>query len=649
MRYPRKLPLVLAGALMLAATSAAPLLAQDKGGGDSQPVTLSLAVWDHPGRQAEQSALDLVALAPELSGGEISVSEPIWGASDAADLVRSGQVDLAILATREWSPLGVNSLDALEAPFLIDNDALAAAVATSDVADMAMADLGELGVTGLAMWPEDLRHLFGFGPFGRAFTTPGDVEGATILAISGAYGRELITTLGGYLYEEFVENDSQTGDRVLDAQSGALDGMVTGLKGAGLSTDQISHALVAGDVVLFPKFQMLVGNAKSLERLTDEQRAAFDSIVAEVHRLALGRQFTEAELAAEICALGGTVTEAGSEALAQLRDAAGPLADAMAVDPDVSDLITRITDLASEVERAPHAGPCGTGRAESAFPVSDTAGFLATTPPDGVYRADVSYEDLAAKGVPPEWARDNSGLFTISFTDGVYTFDHRHEPVCQGSYESLGTALLLTDELGGCAPGISILWRPDADGVALVLAGTLADPSEEPWSMTDFMNVQAHLEGRTWVKIDGPMPSLDDDEAIAAHAEDDFTGSELVPEGTYRAEMVGAEMEAAGAGAHYAAINDGTWTWTFVGDTWQAAHDRNSESCSGTIEVVDGNVRFLTAVSQGCGMDYDVRWRLDGADLSLRLADLPWTHTSADFANEQTFIDRVWTRIEEAD
>ncbi len=191
MRYPRKLPLALVGALMLAATSAAPLLAQDKGGGDSHSVTLSLALWDNPGRQAEQAALDLVALAPELSGGSISVSEPISGAADAAELVRSGQVDLAILATREWSPLGVSSLDALEAPFLIDSDALAAAVATSDVADMAMAGLGELGVTGLAMWPEDLRHLFGFGPFGRAFTTPGDVEGATILAISGAYGHEL--------------------------------------------------------------------------------------------------------------------------------------------------------------------------------------------------------------------------------------------------------------------------------------------------------------------------------------------------------------------------------------------------------------------------------------------------------------------------
>ena len=496
----------------MAAIAAAPLLAQDKGGGDTEPVILSLAVWDQPGRQAEQAALDLVALAPELSGDSISVSEPHWGAADAADLVRSGQVDLAILATREWSPHGVTSFDALEAPFLIDSDTLAAAVATSDVANVAMAGLGELGVTGLAIWPEDLRHLYAFGPFGRSFTTPGDFEGATILGISGDYGRELITTLGGQLYEEFVQNDSQTGDRAIDSQSGALDGMVTGLWGAGLSTDQIAHAFVAGDVVLFPKFQMLVANAESLKRLTHEQRAAFDVTVAEVHRLALGRQFTEAELAAGICELGGTVTEAGPEALEALRAAAAPLLDKMAANLVMGGVIGRIGELAAETPPDPGAGSCG--------------------------------------------------------------------------------------------PAASDRPEPEASAGARALS-------------------EVDLAG--------------------------YTGAELPPSGTYRAVMVRAEMEAAGASVHYAAINDGTWTWTFAGDAWQATHDRNNERCSGTIEVVDGNVRFLTVVSQGWGMDYDVRWRLDGADLSLRLASLPWTYTAADFANEQIFIDRVWTRIEEAD
>jgi TRAP-type C4-dicarboxylate transport system substrate-binding protein len=506
MRTRRGILLALACAASVAATSAAPVLAQDKGGGE-RPVTLSLAVWDQPGRQAEQAALDLVALAPELSGGAITITEPLWGAADAADLVRFGQVDLAILATREWSPLGVTSLDALEAPFLIDTDELALAVATSGVADMAMAGLDALGVKGLAMWPEDHRHLFAFGAFGRAFTTPEDFDGATILGIAGTYGKQLITSLGGKLYEELLQNDTQTGDRVLDSQSGALDGMVTGLWGAGLSTDQIADATVAGDVVLYPKYQVLVANHESLARLSDEQRDAIDSIVAEVHRLALERHFTEAELAAGICEIGGTVVEAGPEALESLKSAAAPLSDEMAADPVMGDIIDSIDGLAAVTPRGPGAGTC--------------------------------------------------------------------------------------------APA-----SPRADATAEV----------------------------------APVPDAD----LAGHS-----GTELPPNGTYRAAMVGGDMAAAGASANYAAINDGIWTMIVEGDTWQVHHDRNNERCSGSLAIVDGNVRLATIVSQGCGMDYDVRWRLDGDALSLRLADLPWAHTATDLANERVFIDRVWTRIDE--
>lgn len=511
MRTRRRLMLALSAA-MLAATSAAPLLAQDKGGGEGS-VTLSLAVWDQPGRQAEQAALDLVALAPELSGGAITVSEPLWGMVDAADLVRSGQVDLAILATREWSPHGVMSLDALEAPFLIEDDQLAVAVATSDVADAAMAGLADLGVTGLAMWPEDLRHLFSFEPFGRAFTTLEDFSGSTILAIAGQRGQELITTLGGVLYQEGVETETQTGDREFDSQSGALDGMVTGLWGAGLSSDQIDGSVVAGDVVLFPKYQMLVANRESLARLSEEERAALDEITDEVHRLALDRHFTEAELAASICESGGTVVEAGEEAVAELRAAALPLTDALAADPVIGDLMSRIRQLAAQ------------------------------TPDDG-------------------------GAGTCAPAGGVEDAVSRMEPA-------------LTEALAG------------------------------------------------------------------------FTGSEFLPDGTYRAVMVADELEAAGADRFFATINDGTWTLTISGDGWQAAHDGNRaspsqppERCEGTQQLADGSVRLTTVVSRGCGLDYDVRWSLDGDAMTLRLADLAWAHTAVDFANEQKFIDRVWTRID---
>ena len=149
--------------------------------------------------------------------------------------------------------------------------------------------------------------------------TPEDISGATILGIASEPGRELITSLGGMLYEEGVETATQSGDRVQDLQSGALDGMVTGLWGAGLATDQIDGSFVAGDIVLYPKFQVLAANSESLAGLSDQQRAALDGIVAEVRSRALERHFSEADLAAGICERGGTVIEADPEAIADTR------------------------------------------------------------------------------------------------------------------------------------------------------------------------------------------------------------------------------------------------------------------------------------------------------------------------------------------
>ena len=389
-------------------------------------------------------------------------------------------MDLAILATREWSPLGITSLDVLEAPFLIDHDALALAVATSDVATEAMTGLEELGVTGLALWPEDLRHLFAFAASGKTFQTADDFVDATVLAIAGKPGLDLITTLGGDVYVEGVEVGNLTGDRVWDAESGELDGMVTGLWGAGLPPSV--PATVAGDLVLYPKYQMLVANRESLARLSDQQRAALDAIVASVHEAALGRHFNEADLANSICERGVTVIEAGASSLAELRAAAQPLTDSMAADPLTGRLMDRVAEIAKATTRSPSAGTC-----EPSVPAVD-AGTVASAP------------------IPPG-----------------------------------------------------------------------------------------------------------------------FTGTELVPDGTYRAEATAAELEAAGAGAFFASINAGVWTMTIDGDGWNVTHDKQNERCSGSQEAVDGSIRFATVVSQGCGMDYDFAWRLDGDRFEFRLVDLVWS------------------------
>ena len=123
-----------------------------------------------------------------------------------------------------------------------------------------------------------------------------------------------------------------------------------------------------------------------------------------------------------------------------------------------------------------------------------------------------------------------------------------------------------------------------------------------------------------------------------------YSGREPLPDGTYRAEASAEDLVAAGADQFYAAINAGTWTLSVEGDEWQAEHQGRNEVCSGShrswvrmsaCSRSSPRAAAWTTTSAGASMEA----------LSLRLAHFPHSHTAADFANEQTFMDRVWTRI----
>jgi hypothetical protein len=433
--------------------------------------------------------------------------------------------------------------------------------------------------------------------------------------------------------------------------------MVTGLWGAGLSTDQIAHAFVAGDVVLYPKFQMLVANSEALAGLTAEERATVDAIVAEVHRLALGRQFTEAELAAGICEIGGTVVEAGPEALEALRAAARPLFDEMAAEPVMGDIIGRIVELAGQTPDGPEAGTCGPApsanptAAADVPPVSEPelAGYTGTElPPSGTYRTEMVREDMAAAGASTEYAAVNDGTWTWRFEGDTWQADRdRNSEHCSGTIEVVdGNVRFLTVVSQGCGMDYDVRWRLDGDELSLRLA-------DLPWAYTptDFANERIFID-RVWTRIDEPAESPS--ESLMQLDLSGLTGSALVPDGIYRAVVSAADLETAGAGAFFASVNDGTWTMTVTRDGWELTHTGNraaasqaAEACSGTQAVVESNVRFTTVASKGCGFDGDHRWRLEGDALTLRYAGSLSSLTPADLADARAWSELVvWTRIE---
>ena len=125
----------------------------------------------------------------DLSGGSLRI-EVVWDAAleyfhefgpgadqKVAGLIQNGKLDMGLIPARTWDRLGVTSLQALQAPFLVDNEALVDAVVTSDLARDMLAGLDKAGVVGIALLPEGLRYPVGFeGPM----STLGDFAGATL-------------------------------------------------------------------------------------------------------------------------------------------------------------------------------------------------------------------------------------------------------------------------------------------------------------------------------------------------------------------------------------------------------------------------------------------------------------------------------------
>lgn len=168
----------------------------------NEPVTLCLAVADEQGRPSEPYVLEFIQQVETLSGGNITI-EPVWDAGSetfagfetgVVQLVNKGEYELGLAGARAWDTESYTNFQVLQAPFLITNDALAEAVATSDVATQLLASLSSVGFVGLTLWPEDLRHPFSLMP-DKPLLAPEDFAGLNIRATPSFVTYMLMDTL----------------------------------------------------------------------------------------------------------------------------------------------------------------------------------------------------------------------------------------------------------------------------------------------------------------------------------------------------------------------------------------------------------------------------------------------------------------------
>lgn len=458
-------------------------------------ITLRMAVSDEQGRPSEPYVLEFIEQVKARSDGNITI-EPIWEAGadttpsfeqGVVKVVTDGQYDLGLAGSRAWDSLDVKSFQALQAPFLINDDALAEAVASSDISVRMLDSLSSAGIAGLALWPEDLRHPFSMDP-DKPILLPEDLKGLSVRAIPSEVSYMLINALGG--------NPMFDGDGYQAAESGLRQG--ASLSGTPTAT---------GNVIFFPKFQVLFANGAALEKLSEGQRAILREAAAATQKKAIAEHPSEEDAAASWCADGGTVVMASEEQVAAFETAAKPVFDKIEQDPLNAELIAAIRELKTKTTPAPGAQACESDNAQSnAVPTSEKEIWSTGVPPNGKWTVNLTKEDVIAKGVRPSKAAEWAGLFFFEFQDGKGLFRGEYLSgfivECPFTYEAVedffrSTYVDLGQPNYECGPQIDDLqWRLDEEGQFYL---HVIDIKAVP-----FLETKAEYEAKPWQKISGP-------------------------------------------------------------------------------------------------------------------------------------------------
>ena len=440
---------------------AAALLAACTGTGDApsdttNPVHLTLTTYDNDQTAGAELVHRFVDEARTLDSS-IHIAVQFHGSPTEADAVTSvsnGGADLVMVASRAFDTAGVTTLQALNAPLLIDSSALASAVATSDLVPSLLRGLDGIGVQGLAIAPEGMRHVFG------RKAPPVDVQdlqGKTVRSPQSQAVWAFFADMGATaIFDE---------TRTYDFAESQLD--------------QSPLNTTVGNLTLFAKYDVIAINSDAAKALSARQLRTLKEAATKAADWARETVANDAQMAKAFCDNGGEIATATQRQLQQWRTVAERVTVDLRSTPTTGALIDAIAKLKERIPPGPPPAACP----RPSRPPTSPAQL------NGTYTYTITPQALSEVGIHDRtFIDENAGEYTVVLRNGEMEETQRYTsgPKAGSTYSARPHYILDGDT-------ITIRWSAQPNDRTMATVAVLADGSLTFSDWIEGMHETKHL------------------------------------------------------------------------------------------------------------------------------------------------------------
>jgi TRAP-type C4-dicarboxylate transport system substrate-binding protein len=340
------------------------------------------------------------------------------GAPDAESrivrAIASGEVDGGWPATRAFARGGIPGLQLVEAPLTIASYPAEKALVSGPVAGKLLGRLDGSGVVGLGLAVGPLRRPFAAN---EPLLGPEDWKGVSFRVFNSPIQADAVRALGA---------------TPADLSFSFIDQIKNGtLRGAEFDIAQYEHngngteaGNITANVVLWPKVFVLALSEKRFRALTPQQQAWVREAAERAVKASVEATYEEATAARTLCDRGARFHDASPGQIQGLRAKVRPVLDKLTADPASAQLLRDLQTIAAqhpgpEVPDVPASCTQGVANNGSLGPVPATVAAL----PDGVYRRQVTHEEVEAAGGDP--GHGPAGTWTLRVRSGTFQLSCR--------------------------------------------------------------------------------------------------------------------------------------------------------------------------------------------------------------------------------